>query len=32
MGDINDVMVSNKGFTKDLKVEDSVLIDDGFVE
>ena len=31
MGDINHEMVSNNGFTKDLKVEDSVLIDDSLV-
>ena len=32
MGDINHAMVSHKGITKDLKVGDSVLIDDGLVE
>ena len=32
MGDINQAMVSHKGITKDLKVGDSVLIDDGLVE
>jgi pyruvate kinase len=32
IGDINHAMVSHKGITKDLKVGDSVLIDDGLVE
>ena len=32
MGDINHAMVSHKGITKDIKVGDSVLIDDGLVE
>ena len=32
MGDINQATVSHKGITKDLKVGDSVLIDDGLVE
>ena len=32
MGDINHAMVSHKDITKDLKVGDSVLIDDGLVE
>ena len=31
-GDINQATVSHKGITKDLKVGDSVLIDDGLVE
>ena len=32
IGDINQATVSHKGITKDLKVGDSVLIDDGLVE